>query len=58
MNPIHINPKNKGKLHSDLGIKQGEKIPHSMLVSALGKTSSPAVKKRINFALSAAKWGR
>lgn len=58
MNPIHINPKNKGLLHKNLGIKQGEKIPHSTLVSALGKTSSPAVKKRINFALNAAKWGR
>lgn len=58
MNPIHIKKSHIGKLHSDLGIKQGEKIPHSTLVSALGKTSSPAIKKRINFALSAAKWGR
>lgn len=58
MNPIHIKKSHVGLLHKNLGIKQGEKIPHSMLVSALGKTSSPAVKKRINFALNAAKWGR
>lgn len=58
MNPIHIKKSHVGKLHSDLGIPKNQKIPHSTLVSALGKTSSPAVKKRLNFALQAAKWGR
>ena len=56
-NPIQIKPENKGKLHENLGIPQGQKITTSKLESA--KTNaSPAVKKEIVFAENAKKWNK
>lgn len=42
----------KGALHSDLGIKQGEKIPVSRLKSA-ANSSNETLRKRAQFALNA-----
>lgn len=53
--PIHIKPENKGKLHEDLGVAKGKKIPMGALERAK-KSMSPAVKKRATFALNAKKW--
>ena len=52
---IHIKKSHRGLLHKSLGIKQGEKIPHTTLMYAAGH-ASPAVRKRAQFALNAAKW--
>lgn len=54
MKPM-IKPSHRGLLHKSLGIKQGEKIPHTTLMYAAGH-ASPAVRKRAQFALNAAKW--
>ena len=54
MSKIKIKPKNKGKLHSDLGVKQGEKIPASKL--KIKPTDSETVKKRKQFAINAKKF--
>jgi hypothetical protein len=53
--PIHINPANKGKLHAELGVPAGKKIPASKLASAK-KGASPAERKRIQFAQNAKKF--
>lgn len=52
---IKIKPENKGKLHKELGVKKGEKIPEKKLESAK-KNAGPAEKKRITFAENAKKW--
>lgn len=52
---IHIKPANKGKLHADLGVKQGQKIPVKRLEAAKN-SSDPAVRKRATFALNARSW--
>jgi len=52
---IKIKKENKGKLHKDLGIKEGEKIPTKKMERAK-KNASPAEKKRIVFAENARKW--
>lgn len=52
---IHIKPENKGKLHKDLGVPAGKKIPASKMAAAK-KSASPAEKKRIVFAENARKW--
>lgn len=44
----------KGALHSDLGVKQGKKIPSSKL--SIKKGDSSLLKKRKQFALNAKKW--
>jgi hypothetical protein len=44
----------KGALHSQLGVKQGKKIPSSKL--AIKSTDNPLTKKRKQFALNAKKW--
>ncbi len=49
---IHINPKNKGKLHEDLGIPSKKKIPLYRLDEAM-HSESPDVRKRANFARNA-----
>jgi hypothetical protein len=54
-NPIHINPANKGKLHRELGVKPGKKIPVAKMEAAK-KGASPAERKRIQFAENARKW--
>jgi hypothetical protein len=50
---IHI--KHPGKLHRDLGIPQGEKIPEKKLAAAL-HSKSPALRKEANFARNERKW--
>jgi hypothetical protein len=52
---IHIKPQNKGKLHRELGVAQGKKIPLAKLAKAK-KNATPAEKKRIVFAENARKW--
>jgi len=46
----------KGALHAQLGVKQGTKIPASKLAIKPGDSSQ--TKKRKQFALNAAKWGK
>lgn len=53
--PIHIDPKKKGSLHSDLGIKQGDKIPASLehrKLAAAKKSGNVSLEKKIVFALN------
>ncbi len=57
MKKIEIKPANKGKLHKELGVKPGEKIPVKKMEAAK-KDASPAEKKRIVFAENARKWGK
>lgn len=52
---INIKPENKGKLHKDLGVKSGQKIPAAKLAKA-ENSKNPAVKKRAVFAANAKKW--
>ena len=52
---IKIKPENKGKLHKDLGVAKGKKIPEGKLKAA-EKSSDPAVRKRAVFAENAKKW--
>jgi putative heme iron utilization protein len=52
---IHIKPENKGKLHANLGVPSGQKIPVSRLESAK-HSSSAAVRKRATFAMNARHW--
>lgn len=54
---IHIKEKNKGKLHSALGIKQNEKISTKKLHSAEKHAKKgSALKKQIVFAENARHW--
>jgi hypothetical protein len=57
MKKIHIKEENKGKLHKELGVAKGKKIPTKKLEAAK-KNASPAEKKRIVFAENARKWGK
>jgi hypothetical protein len=52
---IKIKPSRKGLLHKDLGVPAGDKIPAGKLQAALA-SSSPAIRKRANFARNAKKW--
>lgn len=52
---IHINPKNKGKLHKDTGTPAGSPIPASKLAKAKN-SKDPAVRKRATFAENAKRW--
>lgn len=52
---IPIKPSHEGKLHKDLGVPEGERIPSSKLKAA-EKNASPAEKKRLVFAENARKW--
>jgi hypothetical protein len=54
---IAIKPGHKNRLHAYLGIKPGAPIPLNKLMQA---KTSPAlsVKKMVNFALNARKWGK
>jgi len=51
---IKIKPQNKGKLHKQLGVPKGQKIPASKL--AIKPGDSPAVKKEKQFAINAKKF--
>lgn len=52
---INIKPANKGKLHSALGVPQGQKISVSKLEAAK-HSKSAAIRKEANFALNARKF--
>ncbi len=41
--------KNKGKLHRELGVKEGEKIPDKKLAKA-EKSKNPTIRKEANLA--------
>lgn len=41
--------KNKGKLHRELGVKEGEKIPAKKLAKA-EKSKNPTIRKEANLA--------
>lgn len=56
MQPIHIKPGNRGKLHEYLGVPKGTKIPVAK-IEAAKHSKSPAVRKRATFALNARSWG-
>lgn len=51
---IKIKKKNRGLLHKNLGVPEGEKIPASKL--KIKESDSPALKKRKQFAINAKKW--
>ena len=52
MSGIDINPANKGKLHRNLGVKQGKKLTMSELERAKA-SKDPAERKRATFAMNA-----
>ena len=52
---IHIKAANKGKLHKDLGVKAGNKIPAKKLAAAKNSPDA-AVRKRATFAENAKHW--
>lgn len=54
---IHIDPANKGKLHKNLGVPEGKKIPLASLEKAKHSMSA-AVRKRATFAENVRKWNR
>jgi len=52
---IRIKKANKGKLHEELGVPEGKKIPESKLQAAK-KSKDPAERKRATFAENAKHW--
>jgi hypothetical protein len=48
-NPIHLNPKHKGLLHSELHVPQGQPVPDSK-IKAAEHSKNPAERKRAFFA--------
>lgn len=52
---IHIKKSHEGRLHANLGVPAGQKIPASKLAAAK-HSSSPAVRKQATFAANAKKW--
>lgn len=54
---IRIKKSRQGSLHRALGINPKKKIPASRLRKAK-HSSSPAIRKKANFALNARKWNK
>jgi hypothetical protein len=54
---IRIKPQNRGKLHQQLGVPQGDKIPAGKLAAALHSTSE-TLRKRAQFAENAKHWNK
>lgn len=52
---INIKPSKRGSLRKAMGAKEGDKLSVSKMRSKL-KTASPAMKKKLQFALNARKW--
>jgi len=52
---IHIKPSHEGRLHKDLGVKRGKKIPLKD-EEAEKANGTPAEKKRATFAINARGW--
>lgn len=55
--PISIKPSHKGLLHHNLGIPLDKPIPLASLMKAK-HSSSPAIRRRANFAINAKNWGK
>jgi hypothetical protein len=55
--PIRIKPANRGKLHQQLGVPPGDKIPPGKLAAALHSTSE-TLRRRAQFAENAKKWNK
>lgn len=56
---IEIKPENKGKLHSALHVKKGEKIPVKKEDAALKHAKKgSALKKELTFAKNARHWNQ
>ena len=53
--PIHINPKNKGKFTAYAKSK-GESVQEAAKKVLADKKASPKLKKEANFARNASKW--
>lgn len=49
--------KHPGALHADLGVPQGKKIPHAMIVAAT-HSDNPTIRRRANLALTLKRIGR
>jgi oligoendopeptidase F len=56
-NPISIKPQNRGLLHKNLKVPQGQPIPLSKLTKAKN-SPDPAVRKRATFAVNARSFGK
>lgn len=54
---INIKPSHKGKLHEDLGVPVGKKIPAGRIEKAT-HSKDPAERKRAVFAENARKWNK
>ena len=52
-----VKSKNKGKLHKELGVKEGEKIPAKKLAKA-AKSKNPTIRKEVALAKTGAKISR
>jgi hypothetical protein len=52
---IRIKPQNRGKLHKELGVPEGKKIPAGKLEKAL-HSKNTAERKRANFAKVVKTW--
>lgn len=52
---INIKPSKRGSLRKAMGAKEGDKLSVSKMRNKL-KTASPAMKKKLQFALNARKW--
>jgi hypothetical protein len=51
----HIKPSHQGRLHRNLGVPQGQRIPAATLEAASHSTSA-AIRKQAAFAKAARSW--
>lgn len=56
-NPPSIKPSHKGRLHTALGVPQGDKIPASKLEKA-AHSKDPHMRQMATYAKNARKWGK
>lgn len=54
---IKIKPSKQGSLRKATGTKKGQKIPAAKL-QKMKKSSSPAMRRKANFAINARKWSK
>lgn len=52
---IQIKKSHQGRLHENLGVPEGRKIPLADLMKAK-RSRSPEIRRQANFALNARKW--
>lgn len=55
---IKIKPSKVGSLHKALGIPEGSMIPESTIRSKLAGSPSEGMRKKLQFAENAKKWGK